>query len=108
MTSTNPHPGFLPVRAWSSTVLVRTGAGGAVLASGRYQVVQYGGRRGTGSTGTETVLKRGCCLRLKGKHIFVQVHQTHQCIIRPDGKHNKCSEIEQIIFFPATSLLLSF
>ena len=24
--------GFLPVRAWSSTVLVRTGAGGAVPA----------------------------------------------------------------------------
>ena len=46
-------------------------------------------RRGTGSTGTETVLKRVCCLRLQGKHIFVRVHQTHQCIIRPDGKHNK-------------------
>ena len=65
--------GFLPVRAWSSTVLVRTGAGGAVPASGRYQVVQYGGHRGTGSTGTETVLKRICCLRLQGKHIFVRV-----------------------------------
>jgi hypothetical protein len=49
--------GFLPVRAWSSTVLVRTGAGGAVPASSWYQVVQYGGRHGTGSTGTETVLK---------------------------------------------------
>jgi hypothetical protein len=83
------HAGFLPVRAWSSTVLVRTGAGGAVPASGWYQVVQYGGRRGTGSTGTETVLKRVCCLGLQGKHIFVPVHQTHQCIIRPDGKHNK-------------------
>ena len=80
--------GFLPVRACSSTVLVRTGAGGAVPASGRYQV-QYGGRRGTGSTGTETVLKGICCLRLQGKHIFVRVHQTHQCIIRPNGKHNK-------------------
>ena len=48
-------PGFLPVRAWSSTYLVRTGAGGAVPALGPYQVVQYGGRRRTGSTGTETV-----------------------------------------------------
>ena len=66
--------GIPPVRAWSSTVLVRTGAGGAVLAPGRYQVVQYGGRRGTGSTGTETVLKRVFCLRLQGKHIFVRVH----------------------------------
>jgi hypothetical protein len=84
--------GFLPVRAWSSTVLVRTGAGGAVPASSRYQVVQYSGRHGTGSTGTQTVLKRVCCLRLQGKHIFVRGHQsdqTHQFIIRPDGKHNK-------------------
>src|SRR5580658_5531746 len=64
--------GFLPVRAWSSTVLVRTSAGGTVPASGRYQVVQYGGRRGTGSTGTETVLKRVCCLRLQGKHILFE------------------------------------
>src|SRR5487761_571495 len=81
--------GFLPVRAWSSTVLVRTGAGGAVPASSRYQVVQYSGCHGTGSTGTQTVLKRVCCLRLQGKHIFVRGHQTHQFIIRPDGKHNK-------------------
>ena len=51
-----PWSGFLPVRAQSSTVLVRTGAGGAVPASGQYQVVQYSDHRGTGSTGTETVL----------------------------------------------------
>ena len=50
------QPGFLPVRAPSSTVLVRTGAGGAVPALGWYQVVQYSDCRGTGSTGTETVL----------------------------------------------------
>ena len=49
-----------------SYVLVRTGAGGAVPALGRYQVVQYRGHHGTGSTGTETVLKRAYCLRLRG------------------------------------------
>ena len=48
-----PWPGFLPVRAQSSTVLVRTGAVGAVPAS---EVVQYSDSHGTGSTGTETVL----------------------------------------------------
>jgi uncharacterized membrane protein len=49
--------GFLPVRVQSSTViLVRTGAGGAVPALRWYQVVQYSGRCGIGSTGKETVL----------------------------------------------------
>ena len=56
LSPSSTEAGFLPVRAPSSTVLVRTGAGGAVPASGWYQVVQYSDSRGTGSTGTETVL----------------------------------------------------
>jgi hypothetical protein len=49
-------PGFLPVRTGAVRTPVRSSAGGAVPASRRYQVVQYGGHNSTGTTGTETVL----------------------------------------------------
>ena len=50
------NPGFLPVRTGAVRTPVRSSAGGAVPASRRYQVVQYGGHNSTGTTGTETVL----------------------------------------------------
>ena len=47
---------------------MRSSAGGAVPASRRYQVVQYGGRHGTCATGTETVLT---CIELVAVGVYM-------------------------------------